>query len=535
MKTNHTAQQLQDAIDTACKEIHREHYRKVLSNLVIDADAMPSAYAAEAIARLDLIKSALNHLPEPPPPVVDGKTPGAIIHKFQREAKEGGWQESAGAAVLAAFGGQASLEAAIARMESVPWRELDLAWVNAGGGYDTSVNAIRARLISAARGEDKPSSVPSQPAEIPWIEWHGGECPLDDYEVVEWEVRWSDGDIKTYQCEFHRPSRCCQWQKGLGLHFAAYRVLKWREGCGPDAVDWKAKYEDAIKEVDLLKKTPLKQKCQQLERDVDHWCDMHTVANARSEKAEAELAQWKNDHAFQVQQWQEMRDAKVKAEAELANAKEIIAAMQRVKESGLSRFRPISEAGPVPAGAVRVYYDKHWKHWGELRDDKHTHCADILLPEASQPAVESAKEIWDAAKPERFIEPAKTDAATFEAHGKTWVKLIDRNPPCESHKLVNVMCAGDDEYRANILCKANDVTWWDEAILGWRYADEPTPEVVITEHWTPKVGDVVQLKSGGQKMTVIDFHADGRVICNHFNNAGALCSPYFPAATLQPA
>lgn len=64
MKHEYTDTELQAAIDGACLEIHREHRGKIGSTLVIDTDAMPTAYKAEASARLDLIKSALAALPE---------------------------------------------------------------------------------------------------------------------------------------------------------------------------------------------------------------------------------------------------------------------------------------------------------------------------------------------------------------------------------------------------------------------------------------------------------------------------------------
>jgi len=86
--------------------------------------------------------------PEPQPPTVDGKTPGQVAFDAFINGSDS-W-EAATSAVLAAFGG-AGLEAAIARMESVPWKELDLEWDNAPGGYENAINAVRARLIAAAR------------------------------------------------------------------------------------------------------------------------------------------------------------------------------------------------------------------------------------------------------------------------------------------------------------------------------------------------------------------------------------------------
>ncbi len=54
--------------------------------------------------------------------------------------------------------------------------------------------------------------------------------------------------------------------------------------------------DDARKEVEFLKKTPLRQRCQQLERLSDHWCDMHTVAAKGRDEAREEAAHWKAEY-----------------------------------------------------------------------------------------------------------------------------------------------------------------------------------------------------------------------------------------------
>lgn len=64
-----------------------------------------------------------------------------------------------------------------------------------------------------------------KPDEIPWIEWHGGPCPLKDEEVEEWEARYKDGDEHVFRVV--RPSEAVGWEHPKG--FKAYRVLKWRE------------------------------------------------------------------------------------------------------------------------------------------------------------------------------------------------------------------------------------------------------------------------------------------------------------------
>jgi uncharacterized protein YodC (DUF2158 family) len=173
MKTNYTDEQIQAAIDAACRETHAKHHIDIGTNLVLDTKAMPGAWESEAHARRDLLKFALERLPEPTPPVVDGKTPGqacwetwavippVIEHGWNLIQNKEAWEQAA-SAVLAAFG-QPSLEAAIARMEVVPWKELEEVWDNAPikqNSEDTLANAftaVRARLIAAARDDSQPA------------------------------------------------------------------------------------------------------------------------------------------------------------------------------------------------------------------------------------------------------------------------------------------------------------------------------------------------------------------------------------------
>lgn len=64
-----------------------------------------------------------------------------------------------------------------------------------------------------------------KPDEIPWIEWHGGPCPLKDEEVEEWERQYRNGTtgngVKPSAFDWHDSNR--------GWNIIAYRVLKWRE------------------------------------------------------------------------------------------------------------------------------------------------------------------------------------------------------------------------------------------------------------------------------------------------------------------
>ena len=67
--------------------------------------------------------------------------------------------------------------------------------------------------------------------EIPWTEWHGGECPLIDEEVEEWQWKLSDGTTHAGILDVYPPQGRKWNHLGNGLDIIAYRILKWREGC----------------------------------------------------------------------------------------------------------------------------------------------------------------------------------------------------------------------------------------------------------------------------------------------------------------
>jgi uncharacterized protein YodC (DUF2158 family) len=54
------------------------------------------------------------------------------------------------------------------------------------------------------------------------------------------------------------------------------------------------------------------------------------------------------------------------------------------------------------------------------------------------------------------------------------------------------------------------------------------------DSWTPKVGDVVRLKSGGPVMTVAAFRLNGDVVCRWFDVANPRVKD-FEEATIEPA
>lgn len=66
-----------------------------------------------------------------------------------------------------------------------------------------------------------------KPDENPWIEWHGGKCPLKDEEVEEWQIKWANGDITTNPKA--SPSDYIWTKLNFPDDIAAYRVTKWRK------------------------------------------------------------------------------------------------------------------------------------------------------------------------------------------------------------------------------------------------------------------------------------------------------------------
>jgi len=114
--------------------------------------------------------------------------------------------------------------------------------------------------------------------EEPWTEWHGGECPLKDDEVEEWEYKISCGAGE----KFRRKPSTMRWRHiGSGGDIIAYRVLKWKEKpqitgqtgpadmpnkCGPSAADFEPAPLDNDRWESLLhKNSTLEKRVKELE------------------------------------------------------------------------------------------------------------------------------------------------------------------------------------------------------------------------------------------------------------------------------
>ena len=192
-------------------------------------------------------------------------------------------------------------------------------------------------------------------------------------------------------------------------------------------------------------------------------------------------------------------------------------------------------------------------------------------------ALESEMQWWDAAaqavaavvlaQAVRRMEAvpqaeAKDEPATFEALGKTWTRHTPGDPmPCDGDVMVHALLSDDMADDPPVQAKNMQ---WDYAgagdVIGWRYADEPaqaqqepaqpwTPENAKAyedfqaelretweaQPWTPAVGDVVRLKSGGDAYTVIRYMAEkDEWACVASPNSGVsyMC---VPAACLTPS
>lgn len=268
MKTNYTDAELQAAIDEACDKLAQS--ARVYLN-ALDLDNTTESWPVEAPARLDLIKSALAALPEPEPPKVDWKTPGQVAwdagnevqkRKFPNEPVMS-WQEgyelheqleAAASAVLAAFGGkEAEHSQQLYHNAMDELREKRLSLIKSRDKINESYGLIEAFVnlwarwpkVSASEMQElcKRSKAfigvtdqeEPQPAEIPWAEWHGGECPLKDEEVDEWEYKFRqylNEVTEIARKASSTPNEMVWTHDGSPGDITAYRVLKWKAECG---------------------------------------------------------------------------------------------------------------------------------------------------------------------------------------------------------------------------------------------------------------------------------------------------------------
>jgi uncharacterized protein YodC (DUF2158 family) len=509
---------LQAAVDAACGKISGE-FKQADGALFIASSLTRRGWTNEAPARLALARALLERLPEPTPPVVDGKTPAQILFGVFNNDME--WEDAsdeyqkecvdAASAVLAAFG-QSDLQAAIARMEAVPVEALNKTYWGAGEAVVSSwgCDRVRARLISAVRK--------GQPADSQELyhnamdELRGKREALNHLRtqhnqaldaLTSFVILWQ----KWPNVSAHQMQEASKMAKAILGECSPPRFYE-PEG-QPAAVDWKAKYE-AEHDTSLMHMGQLQ------------------AARERAEKAEAELAS--------LTTW--------KAQAE---------AIADVISRTHPQLRPISSAGPVPEGCVRVtgYIDGNGKaNLGTTKRAGNTHFADIRLPTTAVEAEPTQAEYHMPKIPNPLQQ-----GDTFTTHGKEWTEHTPGDPmPCDGKTLVTCLLEGGNSFGRT--AKASELCWSMHAqgsdIVGWRYADEPTQEQKLAEAmkrpevadmmkppappWQPAVGDVVQLKSGGPAMTASAVREkDGAYYCGWFTPAGEVKATYFDTACLQPS
>jgi uncharacterized protein YodC (DUF2158 family) len=148
----------------------------------------------------------------------------------------------------------------------------------------------------------------------------------------------------------------------------------------------------------------------------------------------------------------------------------------------------------------------------------------------------------------------KPEPETFEAHGKTWTRHTPGAPmPCDGEAFVDCFCEGG----GTLLATRAKLWSWSGDLIGWRYADEPTPaqpatlplidvysglECHITPDgikalkpaWQPAVGELVRLKSGGPVMTV-EYVKEDEVDVVWINTIGDMRRPRVAITCLTPA
>jgi len=317
-----------------------------------------------------------------------------------------------------------------------------------------------------------------------------------------------------------------------------------RDGQG-EAVDWKAKYEAAEKRLreaeEGLYECSIQETADSLpnSRRIVHQYDAKAVLDqmaglkARAEKAEAELARVRHIYDSRIEE---------------------------LERPSLPQLRPIAEA-EIP-----------WTEWHggpcPLRDDEVDEWewkARIGGREMGARTAPPSEYRWKHTREDGDIiayrvlrGKAKPEPATFTAHGKTWTRHTPGDPmPCDGEAKICVIYRTDESYEFNgigMILDAKDLTW--DEIIGWRYADEPTPATLplidvysglechitpdgikaIKPAWQPAVGELVRLKSGGPVMTVVrpSDGVDG-VLCEWFNSAEEYDAGHFQVACLTPA
>lgn len=327
----HDDETLQAAIDAAMHETRKNNSCK---SFAACKKSWPKSWLKESPARLALAKAflaKLDHFGESneimPQPILadDGRSLGRIAQEAcdDADAKALTIEECYEAAAQAVA--NVVLAQAIRRMEAVPVTEMWNIW-----GRTRSLTELRARLIAAAMGEERPLMTKNI---------HGDQCPLCGAKEVE-----SNTPRTTYACgssdydgrpeTFHPGDKC----ESVGINgLTEEEEAKTASVAGlskPDSTDWKAKYE----------------------------------------QAETERKKWEEDalrYCKNADYWK--------------SQSETIGILRQLSEAG-----PVPD-GCVRVTALKNYEDE-WAI-GDSPSQRDTHFADIRLPSNEIPAVTEAAEI----------------------------------------------------------------------------------------------------------------------------------------------
>lgn len=170
-------------------------------------------------------------------------------------------------------------------------------------------------------------------AEPEWIPWHGGECPLKDDEVAEWEYE-SENGYSPKSIKAGPPSlyKNCWRKREDGWGIIAYRVLKWKrpptqtnlppESCpvcgasevasnGP-RITYACGSSDYDQRPGTFKQASscLPSVKEPAPTDNDTWNSLLNT-NAQLGKKVAELEDWKNQVEFVESEWNSQEVAKL--------------------------------------------------------------------------------------------------------------------------------------------------------------------------------------------------------------------------------
>ena len=258
-----------------------------------------------------------------------------------------------------------------------------------------------------------------------------------------------------------------------------------------EGVDWKAKYEEAEKRLrealDCLYECSIQETADSLPNSrrtvhqydakavLDQMAELKTRAE-KAEKAEAELR-------LSEYLYKRVTDA-LGIEKDILGYVKGLQARAEAAEAKLPHLRPIAEAGGVPGGTKRIFafLDAGEWRWMQRINSYCTHFADIRLP-----------------SPAASQDSQPAEAATFEAHSKTWTRHEKDAPmPKTGGRRIETLF-NDGSGSAGPVEKW---TWQDTSIppIGWRYADESTPAPPAPA-WQPAVGEanlVQDMALGGQ-------------------------------------